>query len=135
MLAGPRSAAKRRRSAHLSLVATLSLAVLAAVVLYRFPPTAYGFYPVCPVHEHLHLECPGCGTTRALAALLHGHFAEALRLNALMIGAVLPLAAVYGLFAYMRAVRGGAFRWPQVPMPAIVTGLALASAFSVLRNL
>jgi hypothetical protein len=135
MLAAPRSVMERRRLAHLILAAVLFSAVVAAVILYRFPPVEYGFYPVCPVYEYLHLECPGCGTTRALAALLHGKLAEAWRLNALAVGFVLPLAAGYGVLAYVRAVRGGAFRWPQVPTPAMVAGVGVIAVFTVLRNL
>ena len=58
---------------------------LAAMVLLLFPPGQYGFYPVCPVYRYLHVLCPGCGATRALAALLHGRVGEALRLNWLIV--------------------------------------------------
>jgi len=131
----PRSATERRRLAHLSLAAAVLFAGVASAVLYRFPPTAYGFYPVCPVHEYLHLECPGCGTTRALAALVHGHLGEAFHFNPLMVGLVLPLAAIYGAAVYTRAVRGSRFRWPQPPKPAIYAGISLIAVFAVLRNL
>lgn len=130
-----RSLEERRRLAHLSLAAALSLATVAAIVLHRFPPDVYGFYPLCPVHEYLHLECPGCGSTRALAALLHGHFQEAMRLNALFVTVVLPLSAAYGVIAYARALRGKAFHWPNIPTPAVYAGVGMAIGFMVLRNL
>ncbi len=125
----------RRRLAHLTLTAALSFIALAALVLYRFPPAASSFYPICPVHEYLHLACPGCGTTRALAALLHGHLAEALHLNPLAILLVLPLVVIYGSVAYARAIRDRDFRWPQLPTPALYAGIALMVAFTVARNL
>jgi hypothetical protein len=135
MLATPRSAAERRRLAHLSLAGVVLLAGLAAVLLYRFPPAVYGFYPVCPVQEYLHLECPGCGSTRALAALVHGNFAEAMRQNALFVAVVLPAVVWWGLLAYVRAVRSDRFRWPQLPQPAMVAGVVAIAMFTVLRNL
>lgn len=111
---------------------------LTAAVLLRFPPTQYSFYPQCPVYALLHLQCPGCGTTRALAALLHGHFAEALRLNALTT-LMLPPAAVYAVICYRRSLRAylraEAFRWPQLPSTGIYAALAAATIFAVLRNL
>jgi hypothetical protein len=37
--------------------------------------------PLCPVKWLTGQDCPTCGVTRALFALLHGHFAEAAALN------------------------------------------------------
>jgi hypothetical protein len=111
---------------------------LTAAVLLRFPPTQYSFYLRCPVYALLHLQCPGCGTTRALAALLHGHFAEALRLNALTT-LMLPPAAAYAVICYRRSLRAylrsEALHWPQIPPPGIYAALAIATIFAVLRNL
>ena len=64
-----------------------------AVILYRYDPTTAGFYPPCLFHALTGLQCPGCGTTRALHHLLHGDVAGALRLNA-MLFVVLPFGAV-----------------------------------------
>jgi hypothetical protein len=69
------------------------IAALAAL-LRRFPPDRYNVYPRCPIYTYLQLQCPGCGTTRALAALLHGHIAEALRFNPLTT-LLLPIALLY----------------------------------------
>lgn len=131
----PRTVSERRWLAHVFMASVVLLAGVAAIILYRFSPAGYGFYPVCPVHAYLHLECPGCGTTRALAALVHGHLAEALRLNALTIGFALPIAVVYGVLTYVRVMRGEEFRWPQLPTPAVYAGAGVMLAFTVLRNL
>ncbi len=123
------------RPARSGLAAFLLLAVTVAWLLWRFPPEVYHFYPVCPIHAFLHLECPGCGTTRALAALLHGRFAEALRLNALALLLVLPGAAVYSAIAAWRALQQSDFRWPQVPGWAMTAAVGVVLGFTVLRNL
>ena len=130
----PNPAARARIGAAAYAVAPVVILVLAAAVLLRFPPAQYGFYPQCPFHALLHLQCPGCGTTRALAALLHGHFAEALRLNALTTLMLIP-TSVYGGICYRRIFRAAAFRWPQLPPTAIYAALAVATIFAVLRNL
>ena len=103
-------------------------------MLVLYPPLRVGFYPACPVHEYLHLECPGCGATRALAALLRGHLIDALRLNALFV-ALLPFAFAGTIETYRRALRPGAFRWPQIPDPALYAALAATGVFTILRNL
>lgn len=68
--------------------------VLAAICLiyFFFDPAAAAWMPKCPLHELTGLECPGCGTQRALHALLHGHIADAFSYNALLIIS-LPLIA------------------------------------------
>lgn len=61
-----------------------SAAVVAAVgawILFTFPPTTSGFYPQCAFRHFTGLDCPGCGSTRALHALLHGRFGEAFAFN------------------------------------------------------
>jgi Protein of unknown function (DUF2752) len=107
---------------------------LAAMLLLRFPPAEYNFYPGCPIHELLHLQCPGCGATRALAAMLHGHFAEAMNLNAL-VTLLLPFAAAYGILCYCRLLQRKAFRWPQPPPAILYAGFTLAAVFTLIRNL
>jgi Protein of unknown function (DUF2752) len=107
---------------------------LAAILLLRFPPAQYSFYPRCPIREIFHLQCPGCGATRALAALLRGHVIEAMNLNAL-ITLLLPVPATYGILCYRRLLQRKPFRWPQPPPAAAYTALTLAAIFTVIRNL
>ena len=70
-------------------------AVGAGAMVFFFNPSTHGFYPVCMFHALTGLNCPGCGTTRALYALLHGNLLLALKDNALFICGV--LAATGGL--------------------------------------
>jgi hypothetical protein len=128
--AGTKSLRHRRTLAHTLLAAAL----LAVALLWACPPASASFYPTCPIHQYLHLDCPGCGSTRALSALLHGHLRAALRFNALFV-LLLPFALAFAAESYRRAIRPGIFRWPQPPAAAIYTTLAAAALFTVLRNL
>jgi hypothetical protein len=105
------------------------LAILAgAAILLRFPPTQYSFYPQCPIHEYFGILCPGCGTTRAFAALLHGHIAEAFYLNPLTT-LLLPAALAWIVSSRRR-------QSPlQLPPMALYTLLAVAAIFTAARNL
>ncbi len=114
--------------------ALLALALLLCGALLLYPPDRAGFYPVCPIHQYLGILCPGCGATRALAALLHGHLIEALRLNALFV-LLLPAALAGALESYRRALRPETFRWPQPPATALHAILVAAAIFTVARNL
>jgi hypothetical protein len=125
---------RSRIAALLRAAAPLAVVVLGAAVLLRFPPGEYSFYPQCPIYRYLHLQCPGCGATRALAALLHGHIAEALRLNALTT-LLTPFAAIYAALCYYRLLWHEPIQLPRLPRSAVYATLALAAIFSIVRNL
>ena len=126
----PRNPLSRRSAVAHGLLAA-ALLLCAALLLY--PPARTSFYPACPIHEYLGIDCPGCGATRALAAMLHGQFFEALRLNALFI-LLLPFALGGAIETYRRALRPGVFRWPQPPPAAVYATLAATLIFTVARN-
>jgi hypothetical protein len=132
ILCGTEAAALRRRRwlAHSLLIA----AVMFCILLALCPPDRYGFYPRCPIHRILGIECPGCGSTRALAALLHGHLLEALRCNALFV-LLLPAALPCAMQLYRRALRAGDFLWPEPPVSSIYAAFAVTALFTVARNL
>ena len=125
---------RSRRVAFLRAAAPLAVAALAAALLLRFPPDRYSFYPQCPVYRYLHLLCPGCGATRALAVLLHGDIAEALRLNALTT-LLTPFAAMYAAFCYRRFLWCEPLQLPRLPRSAVYTTLGVAVLFAIVRNL
>lgn len=56
-----------------ALAAAVALAVLYQCVLRNFLPVIPCFF-----NTVLGIYCPGCGGTRALSALLHGHFLKAI---------------------------------------------------------
>ena len=128
-------ASVRSRTADiLPAVVPPAILAFAAILLLRFPPAQYSFYPQCPFHELLHLQCPGCGATRAIAAILHGNVIAAMNQNAL-ITLLLPLAATYGILGYMRLLQRKSLRRPQPPPAIIYTALTLAAIFTIVRNL
>jgi hypothetical protein len=110
-----------------------AVAVAACVVL-RFPPVSSQFYPRCPIFFWLHIYCPGCGGTRALAALLHGRLKEAMQWNAMVV-IFLPFAAAFLAVTYLRAMQAAKFRWPTIPNSLLKLSLGLIALFTVVRNL
>ena len=66
--------------------------------------------------------------------MLHGHFAEAMSLNAL-VTLLLPFAAAYGILGYWRLLQRKAVRWPQPPPAITYAAFTLAAVFTLIRNL
>lgn len=103
-------------------------------VLATVPPGEHTFYPRCQLHALTGLHCPGCGTTRALHALLNGRVADALAYNALF-----PLVIPILGWVFVHSVRvsrgtatpleGCLARWGFRTLTVVVIG------YGVLRNL
>lgn len=124
--------------------APLSLGVFAGVLLgttalgvgamvFFFNPSTHGFYPVCMFHALTGLNCPGCGMTRALYALLHGNWLLALKDNALFV-ASLALAAAGSARMALRKMRNQRATF-KIPAKFLWLTLVVAMLFGVLRNL
>ena len=70
---------------RIAVIATGVAAIAATLVVYRFDPSSHAFFPRCVFHQVTGLQCPGCGATRALYALLHGDVARAFWFNPLFL--------------------------------------------------
>ena len=113
--------------------------VIAAAVLYYNPPGRSWVTPPCMMHKLTGLHCPGCGSTRATYALLHGDITGAMKKNIIFILA-LPFLGWWSARMAWRWVHGR-------PAPPTTRGrvafhlylswaiIALVLLFSVLRNL
>ena len=112
----------------------LGLAALPCLALvFARDPAGPGIFPTCPFLALTGLQCPGCGTLRALHQLMHGHIITAFGYNAYTMLA-LPIIGYAFLSALLLSVAGK--RLPTVFLhPALVWGLLTAIiAFWVLRN-
>src|SRR5258707_311102 len=105
-----------------------------AALLYRYSPQEYSFYPRCPFYAVTGHLCPGCGATRAIAELLHGHVAAALHFNA-MVTMLLPVLLWYFGSMYWTAVREDRIEWPPVPEWSWRAALAFVLLFTVVRDI
>jgi hypothetical protein len=129
----PRGAA-RLQLERLRLGAMILAAGAGAAVLYARDPATPGFFPECPFHRLTGLYCPGCGSTRALYQLLHGHLSQAVAYNPAMVAA-LPFLG-YAFITYVRRVVWGLPRGEgRLPAGLIWAIAGALSLFWVLRNL
>ena len=86
-------------------------------------PRTTSLFPRCPVKMLTGLDCPGCGTGRAIHAAAHGHFREAFLYNPFLCF-VLPLVAAL-------VIRP---QWAKKPAVAWGT-FAVSILWMILRNI
>jgi Protein of unknown function (DUF2752) len=108
-------------------------AIGVGTMVFFFNPSTHGFYPVCLFHLLTGLNCPGCGATRALFALLHGNFLLALKDNALFM-LMLAALAIWGSHFILRKLKNQPATF-NVSQKFLWTFLVVAFLFAVLRNL
>jgi hypothetical protein len=119
---------------HRLLLMLCAAAGIAAIMLRIFDPATSGMFPPCPLRYLTGWYCPGCGSLRAIHALLHGDFHTAWAMNPLTI-VLLPFL-MYGLVSQvLRASRGEGL--PNIFIPAIwIRALALVIViFGIVRNI
>ncbi|HEY2170075.1 MAG TPA: DUF2752 domain-containing protein [Candidatus Angelobacter sp.] len=102
-------------------------------IVYRFPPSEYSFYPRCPIYLTTHWLCPGCGSTRALHALLHFDVQTALHYNALFT-LLFPVACLWFGFICYRTMRYDQFPNLVFPRSLAVCLTVTVVLFTVARN-
>ena len=116
-----------------TVVAIWSLIIAGAAYLFFFEPGKSGFFPGCPFRLLTGFLCPGCGTTRALHQILHGHFDTAFTLNPLLL-----LAIPFAVFAFIRysviVMRGGVPRPNALPAPVVYAIFFIILSFWIFRN-
>lgn len=116
-----------------TVVAIWSLIIAGAAYLFIFEPGKSGFFLACPFRFLTGFTCPGCGATRALHQILHGHFETAFMLNPLFL-----LAIPFLLFALIRysviVMRGGVPRPNALPAPFIYAIFFIILSFWIFRN-
>lgn len=118
---------------RVTVIAIWSLLLAGCVYLYAFEPGKTGVFPVCLFRAFTGLTCPGCGSTRAMHQILHGHFAAAFMLNPLFL-----LALPFLLFALVRysvvVMRGGIPRRNVVPASYLYALFVIIVSFWIFRN-
>ncbi len=87
----------------------------------------------CIFYKLTGLQCPGCGMTRAAAALWKGNIAEAMDDNALCL-TVLPALCLYLIYRVVRYINGGDDGFSVWEYILLILLLAVTAGYGVIRN-
>jgi len=113
-------------------------AIAALVWLYgNYNPGSHLLFPKCPFFVLTGLECPGCGSQRAIHHLLHLNIGQALQSNMLLVLSIPYLAL--GFWFEFAGTRGSPkaerIRTQMYGYRAIWVVLTVIVIFWVVRNL
>lgn len=107
--------------------------VVGALILYFTLDPSTNYFPRCMFHEITGLQCPGCGSQRALHSLLRGDFSAAWHYNALFI-LELPLLVLLVAAWYLRS-RIPVLHRVLNSRSVILTILAIIILWTIFRNI
>lgn len=95
----------------------------------------YNFFPECPFHKYLHLDCPGCGSQRAIHALLHLNLQKAAGYNLLLVLSlpILALQLFCKIYTYFTKRNLVLRFWYNPNTPKII--FVIVMIFWIARNL
>lgn len=112
----------------------IGLLVLAsALVIYReVDPTSTDLFPKCLFLDLTGLFCPGCGSQRAVHALLNGEFALAMGFNAMLVVAA-PAACIGWILPRLELFSGNGSRYRPVVLHRAIPFLVIG--FWIVRNI
>ncbi|MDA0196174.1 MAG: DUF2752 domain-containing protein [Bacteroidetes bacterium] len=104
-----------------------------AALLLILDPVTYDF-PSCLIREYAGIYCPGCGSQRAVHALLNGHFKSAFNYNPLIyFGLVIILynTSILSINRFSKETFKNILNRPYTP----VVVAAMIILFGILRNI
>lgn len=78
----------------------LSMSLLSVYIYFRVNPNDSSFFPKCPLLTLTGIKCPGCGSQRAIHALLHADIRTAFSYNALFIISIPYILFLFGIRIY-----------------------------------
>lgn len=130
----PKPSVDRPGPARWRSAAICGSALLGALLLWLVNPAAAGWLPPCPWHALTGLQCPGCGSLRAIHSLLHLDWAQALALNPLAC-LCLPFLGLWWLWHARRALTGRQSATPFIRPFLLWSIVLLVFFFSIWRNI
>ena len=116
-----------------TVIAIWSLLAIGAAYVFAFEPGKTGLFPICMFRFLTGYQCPGCGSTRAMHQILHGHLLAAFMLNPLFL-----IALPFIFYAFLRytitVMRGGVPRPNALPASYIYAIFFVVVSFWIFRN-
>jgi hypothetical protein len=127
-----RGSRARALAPHAAVLGGVAAGVL--VVAFGADPSEPGHYPGCPFLGLTGFYCPGCGMTRLVFALTHGHVGVAFGLNPLLFVLLPVFGYLYARWTVL-TVRGRPMRSVLFKPAVAYSFIGLLIVYWIARNL
>lgn len=116
-------------------IAVVSGLIVLIFIYKQFNPADTDLFPACPFHSFTGLQCPGCGSQRAVHHLLNFEFLEAFHYNVLLVLAI-PYFLLWLIFDIFLKPSDRTLKWKKILFGknAILFVISWVILFWVFRN-
>lgn len=123
-------------SATLKKVALLIIIAILALLYKLYSPAEYILFPKCPFRVATSLQCPGCGSQRAIHYLLNLDIYNAIKENAILVFSI-PYLLTGLLFDTIKSTDLSFLKWRKILFgeKAIWGILSIIILFWIVRNI
>ena len=123
-------------SATLKKVAILVIIAILALLYKLYSPAEYILFPKCPFRVATGLQCPGCGSQRAIHYLLNFDMLNAIKENAVMVFSI-PYLLLGIWFDTIKSTNRSFLKWRKILFgeKAIWGILSIIILFWIVRNI
>jgi hypothetical protein len=106
------------------------------IIYYMNNPQDSNLFPKCPIYSTTGLQCPGCGSQRAIHYLLHLDFIAAFKSNLLVVLSI-PYLLLGFVFGQIKEPTKKMLQWRKTLYghKAIIIILIIIVVFCVIRNI
>ena len=89
--------------------------------------------PSCFVWQYVGMYCTGCGATRGVLAILHGHFLQSLYFNVVVMYIVVFLG-IYVLRGMLYYISKGKYTYMKFHVAYVYVGLGIVVVQAIVKN-
>jgi len=113
----------------------LTFIIIIIIIYALFDPAQNAYFPKCPFNEITGYKCPGCGSQRAIHAILNFNIVQAFRENLLLVLSIPYLLTAF-VFDAIKKPGDKLLKWRKILFGtnAIFIILGFIIAFWILRN-